>query len=1023
MDSTPQTFVSNLNLLSYNPTGWGDVKVDFINSLLLIHGVHICAVQEHFQLKNNTYRVTQSFPGYNVFSLPAFKSDLSIHAGRPVGGLALIYSSRMGKYVTQIKVPHSSRVQGLKLKNGDASFIFINAYFPVDTRKRNADNHELLQTLHDIKYITDSSDEGSVIVLMGDMNSDFSRHSQFVDLVRNFLDDANLVTAWTKFPCDFTFSHSRNIDGQIISSKSTIDHFCISKNNIADCEDAFPMHLVDNLSGHNPILLKINCENLKMDSLCTLEPSHHESKPLWFRATSAQIDKYKLDLRDAIHNITVPHDAVYCRNVHCSAHKSSLDEVAEEVLGAISDSVKKNIPYSNTQARTPQPVPGWKEEVQPYKEKAEFWHSIWLQDQKREGTQLHKVMKYTRGQYRYAVRRTKRKVASIRKDKYVQACLDGKITDILTDIKQARSKNKACATSIDGKTDCGDIAEHFKQIYSDIYNTHQDKSELESFIEANNNSIKQEDINILDKITPNLVKDTINKFKNNKNDSEVDWKSDALKIGVEYLAEPLCDLLKAFITHGYIPKVFLSIVLIPIVKDNKSSKLTSTNYRLIAISALLLKLFDSILLELYQDRLHPSSYQFGFQKGLSTTMCSWAVLETVNFFRNRESPVFMCLLDLSKAFDLVKLPVLFSKLSDKIPPLLIRFIIFSYVEQQCVVKWQGHISTAFGIGNGVRQGAVASPPFFSLYIDKLFTLLRESRWGCYINSIFHGAYAYADDVTLLSPTREGLVVMLLICDLFFKELGITISTNPDPVKSKTKVMVFGGINSVPLSLYNRDIPVVSQAKHLGHIFHADETMEHDLKQKTNEIRAGYFTLLQELGDQSPFVFLRLLRIYIIHLYGSPLWDIFDESSNTLWTAWHRMVKQLFNLPLATHRFIVAAVSQTEHIQLTVIKRFLKFHDKLNSSKNQLIQNLLKAQSRDNRSTFGRNCNNIRRLSDQRVINFFTHKELNIHRVPESEEWRVPVVLDVLQSIKDYSVVRLNLDLIELQEILNSVCCK
>ena len=97
MDSTPQTFVSNLNLLSYNPTGWGDVKVDFINSLLLIHGVHICAVQEHFQLKNNTYRVTQSFPGYNVFSLPAFKSDLSIHAGRPVGGLALIYSSRMGK--------------------------------------------------------------------------------------------------------------------------------------------------------------------------------------------------------------------------------------------------------------------------------------------------------------------------------------------------------------------------------------------------------------------------------------------------------------------------------------------------------------------------------------------------------------------------------------------------------------------------------------------------------------------------------------------------------------------------------------------------------------------------------------------------------------------------------------------------------------------------------------------------------------------------------------------------------------
>ena len=67
-------------------------------------------------------------------------------------------------------------------------------------------------------------------------------------------------------------------------------------------------------------------------------------------------------------------------------------------------------------------------------------------------------------------------------------------------------------------------------------------------------------------------------------------------------------------------------------------------------------------------------------------------------------------------------------------------------------------------------------------------------------------------------------------------------------------MVFGGINSEPLSLYNRGIPIVSQAKHFGHIFHTDETMERDLKQKPNEIRAGYFKILQELGDQSPFVF-------------------------------------------------------------------------------------------------------------------------------------------------------------------------
>ena len=112
------------------------------------------------------------------------------------------------------------------------------------------------------------------------------------------------------------------------------------------------------------------------------------------------------------------------------------------------------------------------------------------------------------------------------------------------------------------------------------------------------------------------------KFHNNKNDSNADWKSNALKIGVDCLTEPLCDLLQAFPVHGFIPKVFLVCTLIPIVKDNKSSKLTSGNYRLIAIGALLLKLFDKVLLELCCDDLKPSPYQFGFQKNMSTTMCS-----------------------------------------------------------------------------------------------------------------------------------------------------------------------------------------------------------------------------------------------------------------------------------------------------------------------------------------------------------------------------------------------------------------
>ena len=47
----------NISMLSYNSTGWSPFKVDFLNTILITHGIMICAVQEHFQLVDNLYKV------------------------------------------------------------------------------------------------------------------------------------------------------------------------------------------------------------------------------------------------------------------------------------------------------------------------------------------------------------------------------------------------------------------------------------------------------------------------------------------------------------------------------------------------------------------------------------------------------------------------------------------------------------------------------------------------------------------------------------------------------------------------------------------------------------------------------------------------------------------------------------------------------------------------------------------------------------------------------------------------------
>ena len=771
--------IKSLPLVSYNSTGWGNNKIDFINTILISHGILVCALQEHFQLKENLYKL-ECFDQYESFSLPAYKNNNIVSSGRPMGGLSLIYNQCLSKYASRLTVPQSRRVQGLKLCLPNSAFLFINSYFPNDPGNNNGDDVELLDTLQDIKYLLDKVDENCTVVILGDLNTDFSRNTAFVQTVKNFFQENNLVSAWSKFDCDFTYYQERVVRGRTVVSKSTIDHFGVKFEDLNSCVEATPLHLASNFSFHAPIYLKIECANLILKPSEIHEKLNISNKPMWYKASSSQVKDYAQDLHMLINNIIIDVDVLCCRNAHCKdiTHIKKLDDLSHDLLDCITTAVRDNIPSgANSAAHN---IPGWNSYVQPFKDDSIFWKAIWVSAGRPVDTELHRVYRNCRQKYKLAIKKVKKHESDLRKNKFLSACLDNKVSDILTDIKAMRSKGSSHANVIDGHTSSESIANHFKEIYTDIYNTHTDRDDLDQFIQENDNMIGQSDVELVDKISPTLVKNIILNFSNNKNDSVYDWKSDALKAGADFIVDPLCDLLRSLIIHGHIPKIFLLCSLVPIVKNNNASKLSSSNYRLIAISSLLLKVFDHILIELSQPNLKPSIYQYGFQSGISTGMCTWSVLETINYFRNRDTPVFLCLMDLTKAFDLVKLSLLFKKLSQKVSPILLRFLIFSYLNQECVVAWNGVRSSSFTIANGVRQGAVLSPALFNVYIDDVFHELSQSGFGCKINSNYFGCVGYADDIALLAPSRAALQEMINICAKYFYHHGTNISTDPNP---------------------------------------------------------------------------------------------------------------------------------------------------------------------------------------------------------------------------------------------------
>ena len=182
--------------------------------------------------------------------------------------------------------------------------------------------------------------------------------------------------------------------------------------------------------------------------------------------------------------------------------------------------------------------------------------------------------------------------------------------------------------------------------------------------------------------------------------------------------------------------------------------------------------------------------------------------------------MYCCLLDFSKAFDKVNFQQLFSALLEReLPAVILRLVFGIYLNQTCFIRWSSVESSSFKVKNGVRQGAILSPSLFCVYLDTLLSKLRDAGVGCHLGGTFLGAFGYADDVTLLSPSRQGLQILRKICEDSAASHSMQFSSDPVPSKSKSKCIFFSRRRSsdeIENVVLNGDkLPWVTTAKHLG----------------------------------------------------------------------------------------------------------------------------------------------------------------------------------------------------------------
>ena len=991
-EKSEEKLTKNIRIYSYNSRGFDLIKQKVCMELMNLAkpAVPILCNQANFVLKGNVHLIQQALSDYHVFFKPAKKENLE---GRPVNGMFTAIPKQLRKKAKDVS-PQNERIQGIKLDTDEGNILLVNAYFPPDPKtkayQQDTDLEDVLASIENL-IVTHQCRN---VVIVGDLNTDYKRNNGRVNRLETFLSTNNLESSWSIFDIDYTHEFEK----EDVTYTSTLDHVIWNTDLHEAVLDSGVLHVVTNTSDHSPIYCDLD-----------ISMEQNEESQLQFKGDKATISTKTLNdndwsqfttrLNQDLSQLRVP-SCVKCRDVHCKdeMHVKKIDEYTRQVLKAVDNSIESIAKRKRNNIPEAKVVPGWSDLVKPFSDEAKFWSAVWVSAGKPLNTALHKLMKHTRNKYHYAIRKCKRASENILKDKMLNSCLAGK-DNIFDKIHKMRRVKNDIPKKIDGHEK---PSERFAEVYGQLYNSTNDKHETDAILNEVTSLIDDNSLKDIDLVTPEVIEDVVKEIKSNKRDPVFTFNSDCIKHAPSILHFHLATMIKLFLVHGHVSNNLLVATIVPLLKDKLGKIDSSDNYRSIALSSVILKIFDWVVITLFGERLGLDELQFSYQKKVSTNMCTWLVVESIGHFSRNNSNVYSCFMDMKKAFDLVKHGMLFKKLIDRgVPPVYLRLLLVMYMIQTARVKWDGTLSEAFSVLNGVKQGAVLSAILFCIYIDDLIKKLRRNRDGCWVNNEYVGIIVYADDIVLLSPTIDGLQNMIDTCSVYAESHNLKFSTHENPAKSKTKCVAFLQQKKElrKLNLNGKPLPWVESVKHLGTTITSSggALLDQDLLEKRAQYIAKSNELNQEFHYSHPKTKVWINNVYNSSFYGAPLWDMFSKNFERLEKTWNVSVRKMLSLPRNAHRYFLEPLAETPHIMKCLWNRFVRFVTSIADGKKKVLRGMLRVIENDVRSVTGKNLRCIKLKTVNFDLNNLNVYELPYKAVPESELWRLPMAREILAA--------------------------
>ncbi len=422
---------------------------------------------------------------------------------------------------------------------------------------------------------------------------------------------------------------------------------------------------------------------------------------------------------------------------------------------------------------------------------------------------------------------------------------------------------------------------HFKNLMCkpmSIQNDHQ--NHILEFIKTKENWCTFNELSF--KISDLEINAAIKRLKKGKACGEDMVSNEMLKSSIVSIITVLNKLFNFILSTGQYPTMWCGSWLKPLHKGGDTRD--PNRYRGISIMSCMGKLFCSILntrlVKFLKDRNFNSEFQNGFSENCKTSDHILTLKTLTDKYFQENKKLFACFIDYKKAFDSVWRDALIYKLLKADGGGIFGKIIQNMYEKTSVqIKLNNGLTEGFQDNIGVKQGCVLSPTLFKLFVNDLPDIFDET---CKPAKLFNkkvSCLMFADDVVLVSETKEGLQHSLNELKKYSDKWQLQVNSE------KSKIMTFnksGKICKERFNLGNEVLENVKTYNYLGVTLTPNCLFNQAVSNLDKKARKAMFKVRNSLfsANFSPKTSLQIYDTLVrpINTYCADVWGTFLKNT-------------------------------------------------------------------------------------------------------------------------------------------------